>query len=119
MPDMEKVIQALECCKAKNIDHDFHSCDKCNYNGRKNGQGCDILYADALALLKEQEYKDKMFHALEEDWKRLRTRLKEQEELLHKKQKDIDRLCVEISELKHQKHDKRIPYLPDSNVQWT
>ena len=28
------------------------------------------------ALLKEQEHKDKMFHALEEDWKRL----KEQEE---------------------------------------
>lgn len=45
--------------------------------------------------------------------------LKEQEELLHKKQKDIDRLCVEISELKHQKHAKRIPYSPDSNVQWT
>lgn len=45
--------------------------------------------------------------------------LKEQEELLHKKQKDIDRLCVEISELKHQKHDKRIPYSHDSNVQWT
>ena len=45
--------------------------------------------------------------------------LKEQEELLHKKQKDIDSLCVEISELKHQKHNKRIPYSPDSNVQWT
>jgi hypothetical protein len=31
--------------------------------------------------------------------------LKEQEKLLHKKQKDIDRLCAEISELKHQIHD--------------
>lgn len=31
--------------------------------------------------------------------------LKEQDRLLHKKQKDIDRLCVEISELKHRIHD--------------
>lgn len=31
--------------------------------------------------------------------------LKEQEELLHKKEKDIDKLCVEISRLKHQIHD--------------
>ena len=31
--------------------------------------------------------------------------LKKQDELLHKKQKDIDRLCNEISELKHKFHD--------------
>ena len=31
--------------------------------------------------------------------------LKEQDELLHKKEKDIDKLCVEISRLKHQIHD--------------
>ena len=31
--------------------------------------------------------------------------LKEMDGLLHKKQKDIDRLCVEISELKHRIHD--------------
>lgn len=31
--------------------------------------------------------------------------LKEQEELLHKKEKDIDKLCVEISRLKHKIHD--------------
>ena len=30
--------------------------------------------------------------------------LKEQEELLHKKQKDIDKLCIEISRLKHKLH---------------
>jgi hypothetical protein len=35
---------------------------------------------DILELLKEQEHKDKMFHALEEDWKRLKNLLKEQEE---------------------------------------
>jgi len=29
-------------------------------------------------LMKEQEHKDKMFHALEEDWKRLKELLKEQ-----------------------------------------
>jgi len=31
--------------------------------------------------------------------------LKEQDELLHKKQNDIDRLCNEISEWKHKFHD--------------
>ena len=34
---------------------------------------------DAISLLKEQEHKDKMFHALEDDWKRLKALLKEQE----------------------------------------
>ena len=34
--------------------------------------------------------------------------LKEQDELLHKKQKDIDRLCNEISEWKHTFHDKSL-----------
>ena len=37
---------------------------------------------DALNLLKEQEHKDKMFHALEDDWKRLKELLKEQEEVV-------------------------------------
>ena len=32
--------------------------------------------------------------------------LKEQNELLHKKQKDINRLCNEISRLKHKFHDE-------------
>ena len=32
--------------------------------------------------------------------------LKENDELLHKKQKDIDRLCNEISEWKHNYHDR-------------
>ena len=34
---------------------------------------------DAISLLKEQEHKDKMFHALEDDWKRLKELLKENE----------------------------------------
>ena len=32
--------------------------------------------------------------------------LKEQDELLHKKQKDVDKLCNEISEWKHKYHDR-------------
>lgn len=51
---LDKVIKGLECCKAKNIDHDYDACDRCPYNGRKGGEGCYILYADALTLLKEQ-----------------------------------------------------------------
>ena len=34
---------------------------------------------DTLKLLKEQEHKDRMYHALEDDWKRLKELLKEQE----------------------------------------
>lgn len=34
--------------------------------------------------------------------------LKEQDEWLHKKQHDIDRLCNEISEWKHKFHDKSL-----------
>ena len=33
-------------------------------------------------LLKEQEHRDKMFHALEDDWKRLKELLKEHEEVV-------------------------------------
>lgn len=41
----------------------------------------DVL-KEILALLKDQEHKDKMLHALEEDWKRLKELLKEQDSLL-------------------------------------
>ena len=37
---------------------------------------------DAISLLKEQEHKDKMFRALEDDWKRLKALLKEQPEIV-------------------------------------
>lgn len=40
------------------------------------------LIRDTLELLKEQEHKDKMFHALEDDWKRLKELLKEQEAII-------------------------------------
>lgn len=99
MPDREKVIKWLEYDYLPRVGAYRKDCK----------QGCDACvpmhdgddYCDIDMLCKVLDL------------------LKEQEELLHKKQKDIDRLCVEISELKHQKHDKRIPYSPDSNVQWT
>ena len=48
MPDMEKVINAIECC----IDGCL--CAECDYEGI---EGCwnKVLLTDALALLKEQE----------------------------------------------------------------
>jgi len=52
MPDIEKVIEALECCKAYYINKDLTGHDRCPYNGRNNGDGCDKLLADALELLK-------------------------------------------------------------------
>ena len=70
MVDMKKVIEGLEC-------HAEVNCVECPYrDGWRTRPFGETLLADALILLKEQEYKDRMFHALEEDWKRL----KEQEE---------------------------------------
>lgn len=71
MADREKVIKALECCTGLGC---HHGCEYLN-------NGCtELLKKDALALLKEQEHKDKMYHALEDDWKRLKELLKEQDE---------------------------------------
>ena len=79
MIDKEKVIYDIECC----ICHFPAACRDCSHYGHGEVIGCmEELLKDALALLKEQD------------------------ELLHKKQKDVDRLCVEISRLKHQIHDK-------------
>jgi hypothetical protein len=73
MPDREKVIKALEC-HAKGARGCLFDCPYGNENG------CQLLLcSDALALLKEQEHKDRMYHALEDDWKRLKELLKEQE----------------------------------------
>ena len=73
MPDREKVIKGLEC-HAKGARGCLFDCPYGNENG------CQLLLcSDALALLKEQEHKDRMYHALEDDWKRLKELLKEQE----------------------------------------
>lgn len=46
MPDREKIIKALECCR-------WDECKKCQYHGQSD---CfEKLLADALALLKAQE----------------------------------------------------------------
>lgn len=53
MPDREKVIKALECCTAYYINNDLTGHERCPYNGRNDGDGCNKLYADALELLKQ------------------------------------------------------------------
>ena len=79
--DREKVIEGLEICSEHGswhgLDCEHNEAYKdCPYRGCETG--CVVTIAkDAIALLKEQEYKDIMFHALENDWKAL---LKEQEE---------------------------------------
>ena len=40
------------------------------------------MYTNVVCLLKEQEHKDRMYHALEDDWKRLKELLKEQGEVV-------------------------------------
>ena len=75
MPDREKVMRGLECCTRLGCHHG------CEYksNGYTAMDCRQELERDALALLQEQEHKDKMFHALEDDWKRLKELLKEHE----------------------------------------
>lgn len=71
MTDREKVIKGLEVCVDRVSGK--YTCNECPYE--IDGNYCEInLAKDALALLKKQEHKDKMFHALEEDWKRLKER---------------------------------------------
>lgn len=74
MPDREKVIKAIETHLSTDISV---GCDDCTYEN--DGWCTTRVLADALTLLKEQEHKDRMFQALEDDWKRLKELLKEQE----------------------------------------
>lgn len=68
MPDREKVIKGLEI----QLDDLQKYADSDEILTLTQEQAKEIV-----AMLKEQEYKDRMFHALEEDWK---TMLKEQDE---------------------------------------
>ena len=56
MPDREKVIKALECCRYVET-WSFHNCEICPYKEAGHGVvGCeDQLVSDALDLLKEQK----------------------------------------------------------------
>ena len=58
MPDREKVIKGLECCREctkDDLSHSDEPCEECPY--LVNGNACSPweLFDDALALLKEQE----------------------------------------------------------------
>ena len=72
---MEMVCKALQQCTMPSDSEGYETqCGDCPYFD----PDCSVsvckqqLCDDALALLKEQEHKDRMFHALEEDWKRLK-----------------------------------------------
>lgn len=79
MPDSEKVVKSLKWFRDREkwregiMIHDDHA------EVRK--QICD----NAIELLKEQEHKDKMFRALEEDWKRLKEEQEAMNECLKRK----------------------------------
>ena len=74
---METVIKCLEACTGDTADCAGHTCPYWDSDGDISCR--TQMELDALALLKEQKHKDKMFHALEDDWKRLKELLKEQE----------------------------------------
>lgn len=71
MPNREKVIKGLECCT--NGEVCISDCPYFKEMSMTDGRCITVLQADALALLKEQETREK----------------------------------------------NRLPYSPDSNVQWT
>ena len=74
--DFDKIFTALRNCitEPKCKDCPWEQCEQFN---QKKVSIPLTLALDVLNLLKEQEHKDRMFHALEEDWKRL----KEQESI--------------------------------------
>lgn len=80
MIDRAKVIKGLKCCLT--LDSPCGDCPYYSYEDIQELECERNLRNDALALLKEHD------------------------ELLHKKQHDVDRLCNEISEWKHKFHDK-------------
>ena len=73
MADIEKILEAAEYCLTNG------KCTECKFSNGRMFATCRYLMEDAIAMLKEQEHKDRMFHALEDDWKRLNKLLKEQE----------------------------------------
>ena len=94
MPDIEKVIKALEC--RKNAGNRYRN--PCAETGMCH-------YATAIHDINGEIYRPFIC-----DRERICTDalalLKEQEELLRKLQKDKDKLCLEVSEWKHKYHDR-------------
>ena len=81
MPDRETVIKGVH--DARRYFEDREWVDK------SVGVHIDALN-DVLALLKEQEHRDKIYRELETDWKRLKALLKEQEAVKPKKIKGFN-----------------------------
>ena len=97
--DREKVIIGLECHRIDN-NHRINCADCPYYVDDDNHIRCvNDLHDDAIALLKEQEHKDRMFHALEDEWKRLKELLKEQEaEMSYRKAKAITHTATKLDD---------------------
>ena len=100
MPDREKVIYDIERCICRVPD----ACRDCSHYQDDRLDCMEKLLADALALLKEQnglmlalEQSNAVNGYLNAEVERLNGLLKEQEA----------------------KRKNRLPYSPDSNVQWT
>lgn len=84
MPDREKVIEGLENLREtirNATQYTFTSGGICAMNMKR--------IDNAIELLKEQEHKDRMYHALEDDWKRLKELLKEQKETIENREQEI------------------------------
>ena len=78
MAELEKVIKGIhQHCEGSMFDR----CGECPYYEIDHEPFVcrDMLLNDLNELLKKQEHKDRMYHALEDDWRRLKELLKEQE----------------------------------------
>ena len=93
IPDREKVIEGLENLRETirtATQYTFTSGGICAMNMKR--------IDNAISLLKEQEHKDRMYHALEDDWKRLKELLKEQEEEINNLNETVKNLIQQIME---------------------
>ena len=100
MPDREKVIKGLECCKT------YASCNECPYDGTE--QSCNSLRREALTLIKEQqELIDADKEELKKERDELAKELNDVVELIRKKDKKV-RLLIQdghITPLKKQEQE--------------
>jgi hypothetical protein len=105
--DREKVIKGLEICSAGEWNstggRDHTACPY--YPAGYTGCTCKLLMRDALAMLKEQEHKDRMYRALEDDWKRLKELLKEQEEQIRQLTEELEELRKKRNEVYYSGYD--------------
>ena len=105
MPDREKVIKGLECHRIDD-NHRINCTDCPYYVDDDNHIRCvNDLHDDAVVLLKEQKHKDKMFHALEDDWKRLKELLKEQKEQIRQLTEELEELRKKRNEVYYSGYD--------------